>query len=447
MPSYKYRVIFEDGKVGRGRIMALNKTHAIESLKKDELQPIYIHRMRENTSKAKIKAKQKFDKLTKENPNIHIKQKEKIDFNNITLQDLKKIDWGFLKPINTHDLIIFANNFYILKKAKFNNVQALQAIYDGTENPAFKDVIEDLLIGVESGERLNTIMEAYPKVFPAMFVNFVKVGEESGTLDTALLYARDYVESSTKLRKTVRKAVIPRVLQFFGIIIGMFVMLIVGVPIIEDVYSMFDSSQQIPGATLAMLHFAQWFVNNWVIILAVLALLVIAFLAIINTPRGRYKWDKLKLTMPVIGPLLTNLTVSKFFQAMLLNLRNGMRIQESLDVSKNVTSNYYFLSAVEAGKAQSMSGGSWIEPFEEKKLFKPMVSEMVDIGMKTDLSEMMEKVNEYIKQEIDESLTKFVKWLPDITYLFVGIALIAFVIAVVVPVMQIYMGSFIDMPM
>lgn len=163
-----------------------------------------------------------------------------------------------------------------------------------------------------------------------------------------------------------------------------------------------------------------------------------------NTPKGRYNFDKLIITMPVIGKLYNNITINKFFQAMLLNIKNGMRIQESLEVSKNVTNNYYFLSAIEAGKINSLSGNSWIEPFEEKGLFKPMVSEMVGIGMQTDLAEMMDKVNEYIKMEIDESLALFVKVLPEVTYLFVGIAIIALVITVVVPLTNVYMGSFIS---
>lgn len=152
------------------------------------------------------------------------------------------------------------------------------------------------------------------------------------------------------------------------------------------------------------------------------------------------------MKFPVAGRLNTNITVSKFFQAMLLNLKNGMRIQESLDVSKNITTNYYFLSAIEAGKINSQSGESWILPFEEKEIFKPMVSQMIEIGMRTDLAEMMEKVNEYINMEIDESLARFTKWLPEVTYIFVGIALIAFTITVLVPLTLVYMGGFIDMP-
>ena len=348
--------------------------------------------------------------------------------------------------ITSKDIIVLVNNLYILKKAKFNNIQALRIIYEQMENPKLKDIVEDIIIGVESGEKMNVVMQNYPNVFPAMFVNFIKVGEDSGNLDTALLYARDYMESSNNLKKQVRSTVIPKVLQFFTIIILMFGLVIVGVPIIQDVYDMFDSTSKIPKATMVTLDIANWFMKYWYIPTSIVAILVGIFFFVINTPKGRYNWDKFKLTCPVVGTLINNITVHKFFQAMLLNLKNGMRIQESLEVSRNVTSNYYFLSAIELAKVNVIAGTSWITPFEEKKLFKPMVSQMVGVGMQTELATMMEKVNEYIQSEVDESLERFKKVLPEVTYSFVGIALIAFTIVILVPLVIVYMGGFIDMP-
>lgn len=442
MPSYKYRVLFEDGKLGRGRIMALNKSLAIDSLKKDGTQPILVKRMKDKNKYRRPD----YDKLIREDRKLKIKQSRKASVKDLNLKDLRKAEITLFNHVSAKDLIIFSNNLYILKKAKFNNVQALEAVHEGTENKYFKSVIEDILIGVQAGERMYTIMEAYPKVFPTMYINFVKVGEESGTLDTALLYARDYIESSTKLSKRIRSAVIPRVLQFFGIMFMMFAALIVGVPILQDVYDMFNSTQEIPAATMMGLKVAEWFMANWYFLVAGIGILFLIFFAYIHTPKGRYNWDKFVMTIPVIGPLNVNITISKFFQAMLLNLKNGMRIQESLDVSRNVTKNYYFLSVIESAKINALSGKSWLEPFQEKGIFKPMVSEMIEVGMKTDLAEMMEKVNEYILMEIDEAIARFVKWLPEITYLFVGIALIFFVITVVVPIIDVYMGGFIDYP-
>ena len=444
MPSYKYRVIFEDGKVGHGKIMALNKSHAMESLKKDRIQPISIKKLPEKRQKYKRLDYNKIEKenlIKRVNSNLN-NSKKKVDLKKITLEELKQMKLHPFTRITSKDIIVLVNNLYILKKAKFNNIQALRIIYEQMENPKLKDIVEDIIIGVESGEKMNVVMQNYPNVFPAMFVNFIKVGEDSGNLDTALLYARDYMESSNKLKKQVRAAVIPKVLQFVLINVLMFVLVVIGVPIIQDVYDMFDSTSQIPKATMITLHIANWFMKYWYIPTSIVAILVGIFFFVINTPKGRYNWDKFKLTCPVVGTLINNITVHKFFQAMLLNLKNGMRIQESLEVSRNVTSNYYFLSAIELAKVNVIAG----TPCEEKKLFKPMVSQMVGVGMQTELSTMMEKVNEYIQSEVDESLERFKKVLPEVTYSFVGIALIAFTIVILVPLVIVYMGGFIDMP-
>jgi len=438
VPDYKYRAILRDGKIIRGKILAVNRHQVITKLKEAKIQPIVVKKMKKSKiDNGRFIRKNNKPKYTPQHLN------HSIDFKKVSFKDFKNIEFHPFNRIKSKDIISFVNNLYILKKANFNNIQALQALYDGMENPAFKDVVEDLLIGVESGERLNSVMSNYPRVFPSMFVNFVKVGEESGTLDTALLYARDYVESSTKLNKQIKGAIIPRVLQFVGIMGSMFVAVIMGVPLLKSVYTTFGSTSTVPKATLAALAAAEWLIANWYIVAAIILAMIFGFITYINTPRGRYNWDKLLMTFPVIGKLNTNITISKFFQAMLLNLKNGMRIQESLDVSKDVSNNYYFLSLVEVAKSNSLIGESWIIPFEESHVFKPMVSEMISIGMKTNLAEMMEKVNQYIIMEIDESIERFVKWLPDISYLFVGIALIGFMIVVMIPLIQVYMGSFI----
>ena len=445
MPSYKYRVLLDNGKIARGKILALNKSQAINNLKDENVQPIALIKMKDNSKRYK---RPDYAKIKKERIKTSRVVERAKTANKATglLAGVASRDIHPFKRVTSKDLIIFVNNFYILKKANFNNVQALEALVDATENPVFKDIVEDILIEVQAGERLYKAMELHSKVFPPVFINFIRVGEESGTLDTALLYARDYVETSIKMKKKIRAAVIPRVLQFLGIMLMMFVGVIVGVPLLQKIYDMFDSTQEIPKATMAMLKVANWFVGNWFYILFAIVLIVVGFIAYRSSPRGRYNVDKMFMLFPVIGDLNRNNTISKFFKAMLLNLKNGMRIQEALEISKNVTNNYYFLSAIETAKANTLSGKSWIEPFEDMKIFKPMITEMVGIGMQTDLSEMMEKVDMYIDSEIDESLQRFIKWLPDITYIFVGIALIAFVVTVMVPIVQVYMGSFIDIP-
>ena len=127
---------------------------------------------------------------------------------------------------------------------------------------------------------------------------------------------------------------------------------------------------------------------------------------------------------------------------MLLNLRNGMRIQESIEVSKNVVKNYVMLSIIETSINNILIGQSWIEPFEKSGLAKPMITEMLKIGMQTDLPEMMEKLVEYMQIDIDNIMNKIMKALPQVVYAIVGVVLIFFVLVVLVPCVQVYMGNF-----
>jgi len=130
-------------------------------------------------------------------------------------------------------------------------------------------------------------------------------------------------------------------------------------------------------------------------------------------------------------------------KAMLLNLKNGMRIQDAIEVSKNVIQNYVMLSIIETSINNILIGQSWIEPFEKSGLTSSMMTEMLKIGMQTDLTEMMEKLIEYMDIDIDNIMTRIMKVLPQIVYSIVGILLIFFVLVVLVPCVQVYMGNFI----
>ena len=127
---------------------------------------------------------------------------------------------------------------------------------------------------------------------------------------------------------------------------------------------------------------------------------------------------------------------------MALNLENGMRIQASLEVSKNVAKNTVMLSMVETAINNSLIGESWIQPFERAKFTSPMEVEMLKIGMQTNLTEMMLKLVELIDAEIDMTLEKVMLVLPQIVTAIVGAFLIFFVIVVLVPMIQVYMGNF-----
>ena len=169
---------------------------------------------------------------------------------------------------------------------------------------------------------------------------------------------------------------------------------------------------------------------------------MVGIVAYIRTPKGKYNFHRFKYTMPIFGKLIYAMDFERFIRALLLNIENGMRIQEAIEVSKNVTKNYVMLSMAETAINNILIGQSWIEPFERSGLSSPMITEMLKVGMQTDLAEMMEKLLEYIEIDIENILQRIMKVMPQVVYGIVGVVLIFFVLVVLVPMIQMYMGTF-----
>lgn len=438
MPTYMYRAATSSGLIVKNRVEAASKQNLLRALKENDLMPITIEQVAYSAKRKKAKKKNIKDieeimknvNTTQINTRKTSSTKEKI---NMYLSKTEKV--------TSRDLVIFTQNFYLLKKANFNNIHALKTIIDSTENMTFKGIIEDILAGVEAGENMYTTMEYYSDVFPYIYINMIKVGELSGTLTNSLEQAVTYLDSSEALNKKIKGILIPNLAQFLLLIVMLFVGTIVAIPAIQNVYDSFGSNAQLPPVTVWFQGVVNWLMKFWYIPSVFVLVAVGAVIFYINTPKGKYNFDYFKYKMPIFGQLIFALDFSRLMKAMLLNLNNGMRIQDAIEVSKNVVQNYVMLSIIETSLNNIIIGDSWIEPFEKSGLAKPMITEMLKIGMQTDLAEMMEKLVEYMEIDIDNIMKKIVKVLPEVVYMIVGIVLIFFVLVVLAPCIEVYMGG------
>ncbi len=441
MPIYRYRAMTANGMIVTNTIEENNKYLAIKKLKRNNLIPINVDKtlQRKKSKRTVRKNSRNMDEILKnvDTANLLIsRQNSRTTFFQKVYLTITKSE-----RITTRDIIVFTQNFYLLKKANFNNIHALNTIIDSTENFTFKGILEDILAGVEAGENMYTTMEYYEDVFPYLYINMVKVGELSGNLTLALEQAVTFLEENDKLTRTLRSIIIPNLAQF----IFLFVMLIVGtlvaLPAIQNLYEEMGSQETLPAISIWFSNVVNWILAYWYIPTAIIGGIIALIISYINTPKGKYNFHYFKYTMPVFGQLIFAIDFSRIMRAMLLNLNNGMRIQEALEVAKNVTKNYVLLSIMESAINNILIGQSWIEPFERSRLATPMMTEMLKIGMNTDLPQMMEKLVEYMEIDIQTLLDKTIKVLPQIVYILVGAILIFFVLVVLVPCIYLYMGG------
>ena len=303
MPTFIYKAITPQGNVVKSKMDDASKLSCIRKLKRNGLTPISvtqtltITRGGGNVKRKNIKSA---SQLQSEMINAKIAPKNK------SKQPLiEKIDRALMstEKITSRDIRVFTQNFYLLKKANFNNIHALSTVIETTENPKFKSVLEDILSGVESGEFMYTTMEYYSNVFPYIYINMIKVGELSGSLETSLQQAVTYLDSNDALTRKLKKILVPNIAMFFGILILLFAAVIIGVPMLQGIFDQMGGGK-LPKLTLQFANFVNLRIKYWYIPVGVVAAAVALFFLWISTPKGRYQFDYFKYTMPIFGKLI-----------------------------------------------------------------------------------------------------------------------------------------------
>ena len=443
MPEYIYRAVTSKGQIVRNRVEDVNKNTLIKKLKNNDLLPISIVQVGYRSKKTKVNRRNMMDidDIMKQADSANIMQGRAVA--KPSLKERVNLALSREEKITSRDLIIFTQDFYLLKKANFNNIHALSTIIDSTDNLSLRGILQDILAGVEAGEYMYTTMEYYSNIFPYIYINMIKVGELSGSLTKSLEQAVKYLEDVDTTSSRLRKIIIPNVLQLVAIIGILIFGVAYIIPLIQTTFEEAGTTQQLPEITLWFVDFCSRLVSNWYIPVIVIGGIVAIIFAYVNTPKGKYNFHYFKYKMPVFGKLIYAMDFSRFMRAMLLNLENGMRIQDSLEVSKAVVKNYVLLSIIETAINNILIGASWIEPFENSGLSSSMQTEMLKIGMQTDLTEMMRKLVEYMEIDINNLLQKVMSVLPQIVYSIVGVFLIFLVLVIIVPCVQFYMGDWI----
>ena len=441
MATFNYRAITDDGRIVKNRVEEGNRISLIRKLKKNGLHPIAVIQISSKKNK-NIKKKRNVSSVNSTIERISTTVSMTDNRRKLTVKDKINNYLGTTDKITERDISIFTQNFYLLKKANFNNVHALSTIIDSTENLTFASILEDILAGVEAGDYMYKTMEYYSNIFPYIYINMIRVGELSGSLENALLQAVEYLDNSAAITRRLRGILIPNIAQFVLLVVMLFLGTLFALPQVEKVFEEVGTRSTLPAITIWFQGVVNAMLKYWPVPTALIVIAIVALVIYIQTPKGKYKYHYFKYTMPIFGKLIFSLDFSRIMKAMLLNLRNGMRIQEAIEVSKNVTNNYVMLSIIENSIKNILIGQSWIEPFEKSGLASSMITEMLKIGMQTDLTEMMEKLVEYMEIDINNTLEKIMKTLPQVMYSIVGIVLIFFVVVVVVPMVQVYMGNF-----
>lgn len=323
------------------------------------------------------------------------------------------------RPPGLKQVAIFSKQLATLINAGVPLVQSLNILQKQLENKAFQAIMKTIRTDVESGTPFSEAIAKHPKVFNRLYINLVRAGETSGTLDMVLERIAAFQEKDLALRGKIKSAMTyPVIVLVFAIGITYFLLTTI-VPQFANILVQLNAP--LPFITRMLMAVSDFLKNSTLIIVAAVAVIVFAYRAYYATPKGRHVIDDIKLRLPIFGNLVQKSAISSFARTFGLLISSGVNIIESLDITKGTANNAIVEDTIENAKNVVMVGEQMSSSLATSRIFPPMVVSMVSIGEETGaLDSMLDKVGDFYDREVDEAVEGLTAAIEPLMIVFLG---------------------------
>lgn len=344
--------------------------------------------------------------------------------------------------VKLEDLIMFTRQLVTLQTAGLPLLMSLAAVKDQTESSTFKNIISQVILDVEGGCSFTEALAKHPGTFDDLYVNMVKAGEVSGTLDEVLERLAVLTENQLEIRAKIRSATFYPMIVVFTLV-GAFIAIITFVlPRFADLFSRFNVDLPLPTKILLGINFVAR--KFWYIVILAAVAITALFKSYIKTTRGRIMWDSFKLKMPVFGPVILKISMSKFARVTSSLIKSGIPLLQVLDMSSKTTGNTIIARAIDNIKKAVNDGKPMNEPMKTDKLFPPIVTQMVAVGESTGrLDQLLLRVSDYYDRQVDHALKNLTTAIEPLLIFALGGMVLVMALAIFMPlwgIIQVFKG-------
>ncbi len=353
----------------------------------------------------------------------------------------KKKDFNFsIGRVKTKTLTQFTRQLSTLQDAGLSLLRSLQVLEQQQRPGQMKSIISAVAEDVEGGSTLSDAMAKQPKAFDRLYVKMVAAGEVGGVLDLILQRLADFLEKAQRLKRKITGAMIyPAVVITVAVCIVSAIMVKV-IPKFQEIFEDFEI--QLPALTTWLIKMSSWMAGSqpdqtipgWVWVGTTPFVLFFFIKLARRTEPGRAVVDRVKLLLPLIGPLIRKSTVARFTRTLGTLISAGVPILEAITITRDTSGNYVFEKALTKVHDAIREGESFAAPLRETKVVDAIVVNMVDVGEETgDLDAMLLKVADNYDEEVDVAVSSLVSLLEPIMVLVLGGIVGTIVLALFMP--------------
>jgi type II secretory pathway component PulF len=340
--------------------------------------------------------------------------------------------WKRFKKVKAEELIFFSQQLSTLYKAGLPLLAGLSSLAEQSENKKFKPVLETIGRQIEGGSTLFEAMSKYPDIFPHVYVNMVRAGEASGRLGESLDRFVALSERELKTQQRVKEATRYPKIVILSLVIAFAVLLTLVIPRFAQVFTRFNTPLPLP--TRIMIWINYFFHTYWYVVLGALLIIPILLNHYISTKQGKYFWDKLKIRIPIFGPLFLKIALSRFAYTFVMLNRSGVPILQTLEITSTTIGNVVLSKSIGEISQMIKEGQRLIDAMKESGRFTPLVLQMVSIGeVSGTLDEMLMRVSEYYDLEVDNAIKKLSTYIEPILTVLLAVVVLFLALAVFLP--------------
>jgi type IV pilus assembly protein PilC len=302
------------------------------------------------------------------------------------------------------DLINFCFHLEQLASAGVPVMEGLVDLRDSLENPRFREVVSGLIESIEGGRNLSQALAEFPEVFSKVFVSLVRSGEQTGKLPEVLKSLTESIKWEDELAAQTKK------LMLYPAFVGGIVLLVTFFLMIYLVPQMTgfirNMGQEIPLQTRILMAVSGFFVDYWWAVVAApfVAWFGLKWAAKVN-PAVEYALDRYKISMPLVGPILRKIILSRFASSFAMMYGSGITVLDAIRSCEEIVGNKPLEHALKSVGQQIADGKNMTAAFQDIGLFPPLVIRMLRIGENTGgLDRALLNVAYFYNREVRESI-------------------------------------------
>ena len=396
MPSYQYKAIDKTGRPARGGLDAVNEVDLELRLRRMGLDLITYQEI-----------------------------------------DRQARSFGAGGKVTRQDLVNFCFDMEQMVRSGIPLIDGLRDMRDTMDNPRFREVLTVMTEDMEGGKVLSQCMGTHPEVFTTVFVSLVRAGEQAGQLPQVFQNLAENLKWEDELISQTRRLLMYPALTLVVVVGVLMALLVFLVPQIAQLFK--TMGMALPAQTRVLLAISAFVAGWWLVLLAIPVMAAVALTVAVRTnAKVAYMWDYAKLRIPVVGPIIQKIIMSRFANVFSLMYRSGITVLDAIKTSEDVVGNRVISDGLNRAGQQVSAGEGLTETFQNLGMFPPLVIRMLRVGENTGaLDVALSNVTYFYNRDVKDSVDKGLKMLGPVLTLVLG-GMIAFVIwAVLGPVYDI----------